>query len=78
MVSVRFHSTSQISGFNMSKGINERRKDGPLYHGHLRSVAADGGEQSRELSLSEVTQGWMFIFRALNYLTTALTLSLSL
>lgn len=24
--------------------------------------------------LSEVTCGWMFIFRALNYLTTALTL----
>lgn len=24
-----------------------------------------------------MTQGWMFIFRALNYLTTALTLSLS-
>lgn len=40
MVSVRFHSTSQISGFNTSKGINEGRKDGPLYHGHLRSVAA--------------------------------------
>lgn len=30
-------------------------------------------EKSREQSLSEVTHGWMFIFRAPNYLTTALT-----
>lgn len=27
-------------------------------------------EESQEQSLSEVTQGWMFIFRALDYLTT--------
>lgn len=40
MVSVCFHSTSQISGFDASKGISEGRKDGPLYHRHLGSVAA--------------------------------------
>lgn len=40
MVSGCFRSTGQISGFNTSKGISERRKDGPLYHRHLGSVAA--------------------------------------
>lgn len=40
LVSVCFHSTSQISGFDTSEGISEGRKDGPLYHRHLGSVAA--------------------------------------
>lgn len=36
-------------------------------------AAVVGGDERRAESLSEVTHGWMFIFRAANYLTAALT-----
>ncbi len=36
-------------------------------------AAVVGGVERRAESLSEVTRGWMFIFRAANYLTAPLT-----
>lgn len=39
----------------------------------LRLVESRAEPSQAEESLSEVTPGWMFIFRAANYLTTALT-----
>jgi len=41
----------------------------PLFSG---CCVVRGEERRTEETLSEVTRGWMFIFRAVNYLTTAL------